>query len=187
MATLGACSRNGQVPPPPQFTKADSLTEQYLEIQEGMFTVWKRMMHDDKKKIHALHDVIHELMHSGGEENAELVTLRHRLNALMEQPVTPEILQAPGQLEEYDFTMSSLVTEVVSLAEAHSTYSYNKTLQKLVEEIKMKDQLVESNRARCDSVTRILNQFVSDNKDLVREIDHKATLEDRPLFGVAKE
>lgn len=183
-----SCSHN-----PPQaknktnFTKIDSLTDRYLLLQDSLFQSWNMMMMDENKKIKAMHNVVHELMYSGQEDKSELVELEHRLNDLSNLFLKPEHLSSPDLLEEYDFAINSLVTEVISTSESHSTFSYNQTLQKLVEEIKMRDQRVEANRASYDRIATEFNEFVSRNKSLASEISHDTTAVQKPLFSIAEE
>ena len=183
-----SCSHN-----PPQaknktsFTKIDSLTDRYLLLQDSLFQSWNMMMMDENKKIKAMHNVVHELMYSGQEDKSELVELEHRLNDLSTLYLKPEHLSSPDLLEEYDFAMNSLVTEVISTTESHSTFSYNQTLQKLVEEIKIRDQRVNTNRDNYDRIATEFNEFVSRNKSLASEISNDTSLIQKPLFSIAEQ
>ncbi len=169
------------------FTKLDSLTDRYLEMRDSMFKAWNIIIMDENKKFKAMHSVVHELMYSGQEDKGELVDLEHRLNELHLTELEPETLENPDQLEEYDFAVNSLVTEVISLGESHSTFSYNQTLQKLIEDIRVRDQRVEMNRANYDSITSAFNQLLINNKSMLKAIDHTDSLTVRPLFGSVPE
>jgi hypothetical protein len=183
-----SCSHN---PPQSQnntnFTRIDSLTDRYLLLQDSLFQSWNMMMMDENKKIKAMHNVVHELMYSGQEDKSELVELEHRLNDLSSMYLKPESLDSQDLLEEYDFAINSLVSEVISLTESHSTFSYNNTLQKLVEEIKVRDQRVEVNRDSYDHIANEFNKFITRNKSLVNEISNDTSFVQKPLFSLIEE
>ena len=44
------------------FTRADSLTDLYLSLQDSMLQSWNIMINDDNQKIKAMHNLLHELM-----------------------------------------------------------------------------------------------------------------------------
>jgi hypothetical protein len=76
---------------------------------------------------------------------------------------------------------------VISLTESHSTFSYNNTLQKLVEEIKVRDQRVEVNRDSYDHIANEFNKFITRNKSLVNEISNDTSFVQKPLFSLIEE
>jgi hypothetical protein len=90
-------------------------------------------------------------------------------------------------VEEYDFASASLVSELIALAESYSAFSYNTTLQKLVEEIRAADLRVENFRADYDAVAQQYNEFIEENKELLKEIADNGKLDKKPLFQMASE
>src|SRR5687768_15969896 len=66
------------------FTKVDSLTETYLSLQDTMLQVWNTMIHDDNRKIRAMHDLLREIIISNPEKREELQRFEERLDDLIE-------------------------------------------------------------------------------------------------------
>jgi hypothetical protein len=172
---------------PTSFTKLDSLTDTYLALQDSMVDTWNMMIKDDNKKIRAMRDLIHELEIGGQYAKGELTAYEQRVDQLIRIRYTPKTMWNTDVIEEYDFASSSLVSELISLAESYTAFSYNTTLQKLVEEIRAADLRVENYRADYDAVALQYNQFIEDNQEALKEIAENGTLDKKPLFQVAAE
>lgn len=169
------------------FTKIDSLTDQYLALQDSMLDIWNTMIKDDNQKIKAMRGLLHELQIGGQYVPGELQSYEQRVEQLCRIRYTPKTMWNADVIEEYDFASSSLVTELIALAESYNAFSYNTTLQKLVEEIRSADLRVENYRADYDALATRYNQFIEENKDLLKEIADQGTLDKKPLFQMASE
>lgn len=172
---------------PTAFTKIDSLTDTYLALQDSMVDTWNMMIKDDNKKIRAMKGLIHELEIGGQYSQGDLKSYEQRVEQLGRIRYTPKTMWNADVIEEYDFASSSLVTELIALAESYTAFSYNTTLQKLVEEIRAADLRVENYRADYDAIASQYNQFIEDNHELLKEIAENGTLDKKPLFQVAAE
>src|SRR6187551_101794 len=86
------CSDKKEVTDRTAFTKADSLTETYLALQDSMLQAWNMMINDDNHKIKAMHNLVHELMVSGKTDNEELVSLEQRLEQLIHLRYSPRTM-----------------------------------------------------------------------------------------------
>jgi hypothetical protein len=172
---------------PTSFTRIDSLTDTYLALQDSMVDTWNMMIKDDNKKIRAMKGLIHELEIGGQYAPGELKSYEQRVEQLARIRYTPKTMWNTDVIEEYDFASSSLVTELIALAESYTAFSYNTTLQKLVEEIRAADLRVENYRTDYDAVAVQYNQFIEDNKELLKEIADNGQLDKKPLFQVASE
>ena len=168
------------------FTKADSLTETYLALQDTMLQVWNSMIHDDNKKIKAMHHLLHELTVINTSNRDELERLRERLDRLADMRYDQNSMSDPELVTEYDFASSSLITELTSLAESQKEFLYNPTLQKLVDSIRAADQRVLSYREKYDQVALNFNTFIDQNEELLEQIDSDE-FEKKPLFQMAAE
>lgn len=164
------------------FTKIDSVTERYLELQDSMLNAWNTMIGDDNRKFRYMHKLLHELMAYDEYDKEKLIKLEDRLNQLTNFPFTQENIDNPELVDEYDFSTNSLVTELLSLAESHPAFSHDLKIQKTVEEIKLADQQVDKNRSNYDIITLQYNHFLDKNKNLIKEIDEDIPLKKKPLF-----
>ena len=180
-----ACDSKKSTEDTPAFTKTDSITELYLTLQDSLHDTWNMMITDDNKKIKSMKSLLHEVQIGGQFLPGELQSYEQRVDQLWRIRYTPKTMWNTDVVEEYDFASSSLVSELITLAESYSAYSYNTTLQKLVEEIRASDARVENYRADYDQVAARYNQFIEENKDLLKEIADKETLDKKPLFQVA--
>lgn len=180
--TFWNCSEKPSAPPQTTFTRADSLTDSYLALQDSMLQAWNIMIHDDNQKIGAMHNLLHELMISTAGQQEELAAFEQRLEQLTRLRYTQKTMANDDVVEEYDFASNSLVTELITLAESQLEYNYNPTLQKLVEEIIVADQRVNNYRAEYDAIVSSYNAFLEENQEEMKEIDASTPVEKRPLF-----
>jgi hypothetical protein len=169
------------------FTRTDSLTDVYLALQDSMLDTWNMMIKDDNQKIKSMKGLLHEIQIGGQYTPGELNSYEQRVEQLCRIRYTPKTMWNADVVEEYDFASESLVSELIALAEAYSAYSYNTTLQKIVEEIRAADLRVENYRADYDAVAIQYNTFIEENKELLKEIAENGSLDKKPLFQVASE
>ena len=169
------------------FTKADSLTETYLALQDTMLQAWNVMIHDDNRKIKAMGHLLHELTIINPEKRDELNAYEERLNDLKSLRYNQHTMSDSGIVSEYDFASNSLVAELVSQAESQKEFGYNDTLQKLVESIRTADQRVNNYREEYDLIASRLNRFIERNKGMLTELAEDSLLQKKPLFQMAAE
>ncbi len=169
------------------FTKADSLTETYLALQDTMLQVWNTMIHDDNRKIRAMHHLLHELQVTDPENRGDLESVQERLDDLPGLRYDQQSISNAELVSEYDFASNSLVTELTSLAESQPQFSYNTTIQKLVESIRAADQRVMNYRQEYDDVVRRFNRFIDRNHDNLEDLERDSVPEKKPLFQMAAE
>jgi methyl-accepting chemotaxis protein len=144
------------------------------------------MMKDDNQKIKTMKTLLHELEVCGQFNAEDLSSLGHRINQLGNIRYTPKTMYNADIVEEYDFASSSLVTELISLAESHTGYSYSKAIQHMVEEIRAADLRVAEYRNEYDAVAQSYNTFLDKNKELIAEIADNGTSK-KPLFQMVSE
>ena len=169
------------------FTKVDSLTDYYLAIQDSMLQAWNMMTHDDNEKILAMHNLVHELMITNFTDKDVLTSYEERLDQLKHLRYTQKSMANPDVVEEYDFASNSLVSELISLAESRTEFTYNTTLQKLADDIRSADQRVDSYREEYDIITLHYNQFLDQNNQFLKEIDPNQTFEKKPIFQMVSD
>ena len=169
------------------FSETDSLTEVYLNLQDSILTAWNLMINDDNMKIKAMHNLIHELQVTGQFDADKLKALDHRIDQLKRIRYTPKSMANSTVVDEYDFASNSLVSELITLAESHSAYAYNLTMQSLVEEIRTSEQRIENYRVAYDAVVNQYNKFITVNREQMKEIDNTNSSEKKPVFQIVSE
>lgn len=168
-----------------EFTKADSLTDTYLALQDTMLQVWNTMIFDDNRKIRAMYHLVHELTVSNPGNRDELGHYEERLDALVSMRYDQQSISDPEIVTQYDFASNSLVSELIALAEAQKEFAYNTTLQKLVDSIRSADQRVLTYRDEYDKIATKFNRFVEQNHALLEDIDSDSLVVKKPLFEMA--
>jgi len=166
---------------PARFTKADSVAETYLELQDSMLNSWNRMINDDNHKIKAMKNLLHELTIAGKYDPEQVNSLEQRLEQLSRIRYTPRTMSNSDVVEEYDFASNSIVSELISMTESHPAFAYNETMQALVEKIRSADQRVTIYRDEYDRVAHRFNNFLERNKEYLGEIEVD-TAQKKPLF-----
>jgi len=184
---LWNCGNKADTPPETTFTHQDSLTERYLSLQDSLLKAWNMMIHDDNEKIKTMHNLLHELAISNPSQREQLQAFEERLDQLVRSRYTQKTMENGDIIEEYDFASNSLVIELIALAETQTEFSYNTTLQKLTDEIRMADQRVNNYREEYDNVVIAYNLFIDQNKNYLKEIDHSNSFEKKPLFQMVSE
>jgi hypothetical protein len=171
----------------PHFTKLDSLTDTYLALQDSMLQVWNSMINDDNQKLEAMHNLLHELLVAGATDRDLLKSFEGRLEQLRHSRYTQKTMANPDIVAEYDFASSTLVSELITLAEQQTQFSYNTTLQKLTDNIRTADQRVNNYRQEYDRIAQEYNRFLDQNKKMLTQIDRDTFLEKKPLFQMVAE
>ncbi|MGE0772292.1 MAG: LemA family protein [Cyclobacteriaceae bacterium] len=168
------------------FTRADSLTEHYLTLQDSILHAWNVMIRDEKEKIKNMHELI-RLMEKSGSELAELKSLEQRIQQLEKIRFTQKSLSNPYVIDEYDFASGSIIAELISMAEVDPATINNPKIQKLVDQIKAAEQRVSMYRTEYDRVVADFNAFLEDHGSSLDEIDAEVDSHKKPLFQVASE
>jgi hypothetical protein len=88
---------------------------------------------------------------------------------------------------EYDLATNTLIDELVSEAESKPQYSYNTTLQILVEQIGVAEERMINYRQEYDSIVFTYNRFLENNLQYLSETEEGATLRKKPLFQAVSE
>lgn len=182
IATL-SCSKNQSGNPiNTAYTKTDSLTETYLAIQDSLLHAWNVMAWDEKEKVENMHGILQLMQKKEGFDSEQLAALAHRLDQLNRIRFTQKSLANSFVIEEYDFASNSLVSEIMSLAEADPEFIKNEKAQKLVDKVKIAEQRVMDYREAYDKVAMRYNLFIERNDKYLQEIDKSHTGEKKALF-----
>jgi hypothetical protein len=167
------------------FTKADSLTDTYLDLQDSMVRIWNIMINDDNQKIEAMQKLVQTLKTLNTIDPTILASYEERISQLKGSRYTQESMANADVVEEYDFASNALVSELISLTESQTQFAYNTTLQRLVDDIRAADQRVNNYRTEYDEIAAAYNNFVEKNKNFLKELSIDSVVEKKPLFQIA--
>lgn len=182
-AILIQCGGKPDQPQETGYTHADSVTEVYLMLQDSLHDTWSMMLSDDNDKIKAMKSLVHEMKIGTQYTPGQLAALEERIDQLAKIRYTTKTMSNTDVVEEYDFASNSLVTELISMAESLSSFSYNTTIQKLVEDIRSADLRVENYRADYDSVASAYNRFIEEHASSIKEITENDSVMKKALFS----
>lgn len=184
---LAVCSCDKKAKVVGTFSRADSLTETLLTLQDSMVASWNAMISDDDAKIKAMRHLLHQLAGLNPGNREDLKVFEGRVDGLVSLRYDQRTMSDSEIVSEYDFASNALVTELISLAESQPEFTYNKGLQKQVDDIRDADQRVNNYRDEYDAVASRLNQFIEENRNYLKGTEEKSFLEKRPLFQMASE
>jgi hypothetical protein len=187
VAALASCNNKTTVPETSNYTKIDSLTETYLNLQDSLLITWNMMVKDENEKLRSMHELLHSMSISNLFDKSQLIALEQRLEQVELIRFNQKTMSNQHVVEEYDFASNSLITEILSLAETNSAFTQKKELQSLIDYIKVADQRVNFYRSEYDFIAQKFNLFVEKNKDQMIEFDQDSTNEKRPLFQMASD
>jgi hypothetical protein len=145
------------------------------------------MINDDNQKLDAMHHLIHELSVSQPEKAEELKSLEERLSQLMRIRYTQKSLSNADVVNEYDVASRQLTDELLAGVEAMKEFSYNKTLQALVRDIRAAESRIHRHRIEYDSVVKGYNHFIELHREDLRQTDETLVLEKKPVFKAVAE
>lgn len=181
------CGNKNEQAPESAFTEADSITAVYLMLEDSLHDTWNMMLGDDNEKIKAMKSLVHEMKIGTPYTPAELAALEDRIDQLVSIRYTFKNMNNADVVEEYDFASNSLVAELITMAESLSSFSYNTTIQKLVEQIRSADLRVENYRADYDSVALAYNRFIEQHAASIKEATGSDTVMKKALFTAEAE
>lgn len=180
LAAWGCNSRKSA--DPVSFSPEDFVTESYLAYQDSLLHAWNMMMSDDNEKLSVLHALVTELRTDTREQNQDMLKrFDERLTQLQRIRYTQKSMANADVIEEYDFACTSLVREILSMAEASTAYAENVKLQQLVDHVRLAEERVENYRADYDDLVSHYNAFLDDNKRLLVQIN-RDSLKKKPRF-----
>lgn len=166
-----ACSTSNSIQEHTTFSKADSLTDAYLVLSDSVLQSWNRIVSTEIDKTRALEEIINDL------DNASLLSeeLRESFQVRMEQlekiRFTQETIEDPQTVEDYDLAFQSIVDDLSKLTKdnANSMFKY------------LQDNSV-INRLSYDSLARTFNEFVQENRSVLKDVNANNELDAKPLF-----
>jgi LemA family len=182
------CTKQQPTSQEPTFTRQDSANDFYLAYQDSILQSWNVMISDDNQKINSMRNLLHELMVSNPDQREEFLEFDERLDNLIALRYDQKSIASKDTVEEYDFASNSLVSELLSMAEAQPEFAYNATLQTLAEEIRLADQRVSNYREDYDAIVTSYNLFLEHNQQYLTDIGTDSSmLEKKPRFQMVSE
>lgn len=152
------------------YSQEDYVTERYLAYQDSLVQAWNMMMSDDDEKFASLHELLTRLQAQGAASPLSLTRFEERLAQLHRIRYTQKSMGNADVIEEYDFASTSLVREIVTLAESTAAFQTDIQLQQLVDRIRLAEERVENYRADYDDLVLHYNTFLDLNQQHLGQV-----------------
>ena len=162
------------------FTRADSLTDTYLSLQDSVLRSWNMMIHNDNQKIKAMRNLLNELQVTTSVDTFGIY--EEKIDHLIKLRYDEKSMSDHRLIAQYDHVSQHLTNEFISTAESRTEFNYNPTLQKLVQEIRVTEQRIALFKSEYDVITNKFNTFLRANKSYLSEVGAQDSLDVRPLF-----
>ncbi len=166
-----ACSTSNTIHEHTTFSKADSLTDAYLVLSDSVLQSWNRIVGNEIDKSRALEEIINDLDHASLLTDELRESFQVRMDQLEKIRFTQESIGDPQMVEDYDLAYQSLVDDLAKLTKDNAN-SLFKHLQ---------DNAI-LNRLSYDSLARSFNQFVQENRSLLKDVNANSELDAKPVF-----
>lgn len=175
-------SRPDQVPIPLAFTRADSLTDCYLTLEDSVLKAWHLLIKNDNQKIALLQSLVHELSLTNPDDEEQFESFETRIGQLERIRYNQRTIENSNIVDEYDFASRSLINEVLGLARSKPEFTYNVTLQQLSSKIEISDRQTLELRNSYDKIVTEYNSFLERNTVELSELQDPKTLLKKPVF-----
>ncbi|HEX8061194.1 MAG TPA: hypothetical protein VF473_09685 [Cyclobacteriaceae bacterium] len=153
------------------FSKADSLTDAYLVLNDSLLQSWNRIVSTEIDKARTLQEIITDL------DAASLLSdeLRESFEVRMEQlekiRFTQESIKDPHAVEDYDIAFKSIVDDLTNLTKDDPQNMFGGLISSS-----------SATRLSYDRIANAFNSFVQKNKSMLKEVNTNNELEAKPLF-----
>jgi hypothetical protein len=170
-----SCSSSSTLHERTHFSRADSLTEVYLVLQDSLLQSWNRIMRTELDRSAALNSIIDNMQRTTLINDEEWKAYRSTLEQLERIRFTQRSMNDPHVIEEYDKACSELVRQLTVLSIASAQ------MQKAADQLASFNESNVYYRRYYDSLAYEFNTFIQVNSvDL--SLDSNLQLEKKPMF-----
>jgi hypothetical protein len=170
-----SCSSSSTLHERTHFSRADSLTEVYLVLQDSLLQSWNRIMRTELDRSAALNSIIDNMQRTTLINDEEWKAYRTTLEQLERIRFTQKSMNDPHVIEEYDKACSELVRQLTVLSIASAQ------MQTAADELASFNESNVYYRRYYDSLAYEFNTFIQVNSvDL--SLDSNLQLEKKPMF-----
>jgi hypothetical protein len=170
-----SCSSSSTLHERTHFSRADSLTEVYLVLQDSLLQSWNRIMRTELDRSAALNSIIDNMQRTTLINDEEWKAYRTTLEQLGRIRFTQKSMNDPHVIEEYDKACGELVRQLTVLSIASAQ------MQKAADQLASFNESNVYYRRYYDSLAYEFNTFIQVNSvDL--SLDSNLQLEKKPMF-----
>jgi hypothetical protein len=160
----------------------DSLNTTFSSLNIAVDSSWKIMMDEDDEKIQNLKNLLEEVsvrQKFNAEAGNELV---QRLNSLTGIRYNRQTMTRSKLIDDYDSLTVQLLEDAGNYVHSWPGFHQHPDLVSLDSSIEKMDENVLMQRINYDSHAKLLNNFVKENLEVLKEINPQGDFTPRPLF-----
>ncbi len=164
----------------------DSLQTTYKVINDSLSNAWKVMIDDDDLKLTYMKRLLQEVEFTNNFDKDTVDGLKQRVDAAMALRYDQQSMSDSDLIDEYDATVQNLISEISGYARSNPFYEKYPLMAELITDIQTADGRVLFHRVHYDDFAKLYNQFLSDNGDLLDQIDPNIRRSKYPLFQLSE-
>lgn len=153
------------------FSKADSLTDAYLVLNDSVLQSWNRIVSIENDKARTLQEIINDLDASSLLTDELRESFQVRMEQLEKIRFTQESIKDPQAVQDYDVAFSSIVDDITRLTKDDPAKMFGNLINNS-----------STNRLSYDKIANAFNAFVQKNKSMLKDVSTNNELEAKPLF-----
>lgn len=182
MLLSAACTSTDHERREESFSKADTITDQLLVLQDSLHHRWLRVsMHEQLHNVHLqeLFDKTRMFLHLPEPDQK---SIEDQISQLHQLQLNPRNITNPDVIHEHDLARHALTTDIFHLIESHQLHRKDSAIAQLAYTIQGFQERTWQIRMRYDSLALHHNQFLMQHLPVLLSGDPEADHKPRPLF-----
>jgi len=165
--------------------RIDSLKNKYVEIIDSLDYSWKVMIENDDLKLAYMKRLVDEITYTNQFEQSKVQDFYDRIEKVKSMRYDRESMANTELIDEYDFAIASLITEIETYAKSNPRFENFPTMEELINDIRNLDTRVLFERVDYDDFAKEYNSFIDANNDLRQHITED-NFSRQPLFEISQ-
>lgn len=177
-----ACTTTEREHPQSTFSKADTLTDQFLVLQDSLHHRWLHVSMHEQLHNEQLRSLFEHLQVLVPLPAADRTSIEIQIEQLHHLQLNPRNITNPDVIHEHDLARHALTTDLFRLIQAHRIHERDSTIAHTARRIQEFQQNTWPVRMHYDSLARQYNQFLLQHRETLRQGDPENKYQPRPLF-----
>jgi hypothetical protein len=161
----------------------DSLTDQFLVLQDSLVQSWNWIISNDNHKLKGLESLLEELAISKSISDEDFDAYMDKVQQLKRMRFSLKTLHNKHTVTEYDAASQMLIDQLFSFAESKPSFSHNTSFLNISEDIIEAENRTIELRAHYDTVASTYNDFIDKHRAYLESQNLTNDLSVKALFG----
>lgn len=179
------CATRSDPPRTALFTKADTLTEEWLALDEALHHRWLQITHHEQVFAEHLRDLFNRMSVLQPVAADMHERIERQLDQLERIRLTARNMENPDVIEEHDRARLALTSDLFNLVGQEDRYLSDSNIASLAEAIKRYQELTWVKRLAYDSFAGEYNRFLKMNYHFIADDTVHQPPPRKPLFSTA--